>query len=207
MKKDENAEIWKTIEEFPEYEVSSFGNVRGPPRLRGSQSRVLMKQKTRFGYKLVGLWDREAYKQFNRFVHVLVAKAFIGEKPSTKHQVAHGDGTRSNNFVENLRWATSKENCDDRRIHGTEQIGESHARAKLKEEDVRRIVQLCALGVSSKDIQNYYNLSQGIVRHIICGIRWPHLYIPEREQAQQQLSKNRYSRGYRIYDVELLKLG
>jgi len=52
---------------------------------------------------------------------------------------AHCDGDRLNNHYSNLRWATAKDNCADKLLHGTVQRGENNARAKLTESEVREI--------------------------------------------------------------------
>lgn len=52
------------------------------------------------GYMLIG----------SHVVHCVVAFAFHGERPSTKHVVDHIDTNRRNNRADNLRWVTRLEN-------------------------------------------------------------------------------------------------
>jgi hypothetical protein len=51
-------------------------------------------------------------------VHQLVAKAFLGPKPTPLHEVCHNDGDHLNNRADNLRWGTKSENMYDRVTHG-----------------------------------------------------------------------------------------
>ena len=52
-------------------------------------------------------------RPWNISPHVAVALAFIpNDDPEHKTQVSHLDETRTNNCVENLCWATAKENCN-----------------------------------------------------------------------------------------------
>lgn len=98
-------EIWKDISGYEgKYEVSNFG------RVRNKKTEQIMKQYiNENGYCIVGLYSRveQATKHFR--VHRLVADAFI---PNTdnKRTVNHKDGCKANNFVNNLEWATHKEN-------------------------------------------------------------------------------------------------
>ena len=72
-------------------------------------------------------------------VHRLACEAFHGPAPSAKHQAAHGDGIRSNNRRENLRWATRRENYRDQISHGTSKRGEGNHMARLTREQVEEI--------------------------------------------------------------------
>jgi hypothetical protein len=51
-------------------------------------------------------------------VHRLVCAAFHG-KPADRHEVSHIDGTRDNNQLKNLKWATHSENEQAKKLHGT----------------------------------------------------------------------------------------
>jgi len=64
------------------------------------------------GYKVYGLQRKDKSNVAIRYVHRLVAIAFI-ENPENKPQVGHKDHDRSNNVVENLYWTTQKENTRD----------------------------------------------------------------------------------------------
>ena len=58
------------------------------------------------GYMFVRLGGRY------RYVHRLVAKAFL-PNPNGCNEIDHIDTVRGNNRVENLRWVTHKENCNN----------------------------------------------------------------------------------------------
>ena len=98
-------EIWKDIEGFPGYQVSTEGRIRS--RNRGQEWIELTPVKKPNGYmQLCFVKER---KHYNKLLHRLVAEAFI-PNPDNKPQVNHIDGNKSNNRVENLEWCTCKEN-------------------------------------------------------------------------------------------------
>jgi len=101
-------EEWRPIVGYEGlYEVSSLGRVCSMHG-RKAQQRYIMKQKlTRYGYCEVSL-SKDGNKR-SILVHILVARAFI-PNPENKDQIDHINAIRTDNRVENLRWATSHEN-------------------------------------------------------------------------------------------------
>lgn len=65
-----------------------------------------------------------------RYVHELVLLAFVGPRPSPEHEACHGLGGRSDNRLSNLRWGTTRENCQDRIMVGTQYAGDAWRMAR-----------------------------------------------------------------------------
>ena len=101
-----NREIWKSIDEYANYEVSCFGRVRN-----ATTARILKPCLSGCGYMLVNLYKNKKAKSHR--VHVLIAHEWI-ENPSGKLCVVHIDGNKQNSCIENLRWATISENQGNR---------------------------------------------------------------------------------------------
>jgi hypothetical protein len=94
-------EQWKTIPDFPMYKVSNLGRVR----------RYRLLDPCTNEYRYVSLCVNS--KKTNRYVHRLVAEAFL-PNPDKKKKVVHIDGDRNNNRVENLRWVSHQRKKTER---------------------------------------------------------------------------------------------
>lgn len=88
-------EVWKEIDEFPDYAVSSHGYI-----VNMKYGRDLKPVKTKEGYLKITL--RKEGQSFQRYVHQLVAEAFFGDW-RLGVRVTFNDQDRSNCNVENLR--------------------------------------------------------------------------------------------------------
>jgi len=95
--KNLNDEIWKTIREYPDYQISNFGRVKSFKKYHGTNERILKQIKTKKGYLRIDLSYNKSKK-----VHVLVFETFNNYKLKDDECVHHNDGDKENNFTENL---------------------------------------------------------------------------------------------------------
>lgn len=102
-------EEYKTvnIKKYDNYEVSNFGNIRN--KLTG---RILKKHLSPLGYYIVSLSNKQ---KTTYLVHILVAKTFL-ENTENKERIDHINGDKTNNNINNLRFATASENSQNQKI-------------------------------------------------------------------------------------------
>lgn len=107
-----NGEKWKDICGFEGvYKVSNLGRVKRVVDAWGRPvERILRPYVAPAGYYLVDL--RLGTKKKRITVHRLVAIAFL-DNPNKKPNVDHINTIRTDNRVENLKWCTQKENCNN----------------------------------------------------------------------------------------------
>ena len=82
-------EIWKTIKDFPNYEVSNFGNVKN-----SIKNKLMTISVRKNGYCVVKLSNNGISKECK--VHRLVAIAFI-DNPTNLPYINHKDENKTNN--------------------------------------------------------------------------------------------------------------
>ena len=100
-------EQWAEIDNFEDYQISSLGRVKSF-KIDKDNGRILAYGSSG-GYRTVVL--RKDGKSYNKYIHRLVAQAFISnDNPDIYNQVNHKDENILNNCVYNLEWTTCKEN-------------------------------------------------------------------------------------------------
>lgn len=157
-------EIWRRIDNYPEYEASSHGRVR-----RVSSGRIL-KHGSVYGYPFVSLCHNGKNK--TRRINIIIAEAFLGQRPFQEAIVAHNDGDKTNNLVSNLRWASATDNQGDCVRHGTRIHGSDVHCAKLAESDIPTIRVRIASGERYPDIAADYGVSVSTISLIKKGRVW-----------------------------------
>lgn len=120
---------WRAVVGYEEsYEVSDQGLVRsiqrearvpcrwGGTMLKRNEARVLKPWLVGAGYRMVALGLARRHR---KYVHRLVAEAFLGSPLFKDPEVNHLDGDKTNNKALNLQWVTTSENM----CHATYVLG------------------------------------------------------------------------------------
>ncbi|MCH4542742.1 NUMOD4 motif-containing HNH endonuclease [Ochrobactrum sp. A-1] len=154
------SEIWKQIEGFPGYSVSSHGRVCGikgilKPHVSGGKP-----------YLTVGLYRNRKRHPFT--VHRLVMDAFIGCLPEGFDR-SHIDGNPQNNRLENLIFEKKSDNNQRKVEHGTIQRGEKSTGARLSSKQVSLIR---ADARKSTELARAFNCSKSTINRIRANSIW-----------------------------------
>jgi hypothetical protein len=166
------------------YDVSSDGLVRrspdAPPRKATYPGRILNPD-CATGYNRVYLQVNG--KVCRELVHRLVAMAFLPTVASGRH-VNHMDGNKLNNRVDNLEWATPRENTRHAWRTGlcTPVQGERSGNSKLCDNDVYIIRCAARHGIPLSMIASRYGVTYQLIYQIATFKIWRHLQ-PEIEVA------------------------
>lgn len=166
------------VPNWPRYSISDEGDVISKDMCVGAKGgklatrkgRVLSLAKKSNGYLCVTLTNGKKREQI--LVHRLVALAFHGAPPYPDAHVLHGDGDKTNNRADNLRWGTPADNHADTEKHGHRLKGDTHPLAKLTSAGVLNI-RASALGAS--ELAREYKVSREHIWAVRRGRIWRHL--------------------------------
>ena len=187
----QHKEEWRPIGEGWPYEASSDGRIRRSEAAGGLMAGHVLAQYTknrRTGYPCVML---------RPFVHTLVARAFLGERPEG-YVVNHKDGDKNNSRPGNLEYVTRADN----QYHALETglsptRGETHPLAKLSEVQIREIrARYTGAWGEQGRLGKEYGVSQMLIGQIVRGEIWTHLDL-DYEPKQYRPKKGEPKRGKR----------
>lgn len=108
-----------------------------------------------------------------RYVSRVVCEEINGHPPTPLHEAAHNCGKGNMGCVtpSHLRWATTKENAEDRVMHGTHSRGDRSHFASLSDEDVREIRRVGG-SLLQREIASKFNVSQSAISRILNAKTW-----------------------------------
>ena len=111
-------EVWKTVKDFKNYQVSNLGRIRSKARVtykdgmygtvirRETKGKILSPSERDGGYYVVFLANGK--NTINQPVHWLVANTFL-EREDGKDFIIHKNCDKKDNRAENLQWVTRNE--------------------------------------------------------------------------------------------------
>lgn len=163
------------IPEYPGYAASDDGRIWSCRRKTIRKWREMRNNGLdRQGYYRVTLnigGNRQRYV----FIHRLILLAFVGPPRDGQWCCCHGDGTRTNNRLDNLRWGDAFDNMNDKVQHGTDPRGDRNPMAKLTEADVIQIRELAAKRYDYFELAARFGVVEGTIHQIVRRTTWKHL--------------------------------
>lgn len=164
----ERIEVWKNIDEYGNYKVSSFGNIKS---FKYKNPKNLKQCNYGSGYLAVCLCRKNIKKSM--LIHRLVAIAFI-YNPLNKPQVNHKDGNKHNNDVNNLEWCTPSENQLHAVSIGIKGItkGEKNHKSKLKNKE---ILEIRNSNLTQEQLGIIYGVARTTIQSIKNRRNWKHI--------------------------------
>lgn len=160
------------------YSVSSLGRIRSEERLdpnrrspRILKRRILVAPPDQDGYRRVILIDDG--DRMTAGIHVLVAAAFIGERPHGM-TVDHVNGIKSDNRAVNLRYLSPGDNTRAASGLGLMCHGERCHSARLTAADVVSIRKRFADGEEQAALAREHGITPRAITKVVRRLSWRH---------------------------------
>ena len=159
-------EAWSEIPEL-EYSVSDEGRIASR---RNGGWKILKPWRNSEGYTFIHLTHKPPRKQVR--VHLLVAQAFLPDRPTPRHEINHKDGDKTNNRADNLEWVTHSENVRHiMSLRGRRPL----TGAQATESDIRDIRKMRSEGTPRNVIATMFGMSPSNVTMIARRKTWAHV--------------------------------
>lgn len=162
-------EAWAALADYPGYWASSCG------RVWSDRTRRLLTGKKCRGWSAVHLVCLDGEPRY-RYVHQLVAQAFVPGRTQRDWSVNHKDGDKTNNHKVNLEWTSHQGQSEHAKAAGLKARGSRVATSKLDERAVLDLVADLRAGLHrQEELGRRYGLSQAQVSAVATGRSWTHV--------------------------------
>lgn len=162
-------EQWKTVPNFPKYEINEYGVIKRKAYLN-RRNRLIkartLKPAISNGYLHISLCVNNKIQSFS--VHRLLALTFLGPCPK-RCVVRHLDGVKLNNKLSNLKYGTYTQNMQDAVEHGTIRYKSKDLRS-LNLNKIKNIRQSLYRGLTCTSIAKQYQITPITVSRIKRGL-------------------------------------
>lgn len=188
-------EVWKDIEGFPGYQVSSNGQIRCFRDFHGNitdKAHLLKPCTNKDDYYELTLYTIE-HKKVKKRIHRLVADAFLGPRPDLV--VNHINGNKHDNHITNLEWVTPEENS---------RLASENGLYKTKPVQV---IETGEIFESIKDCAKALNIHPSDVSHVLSGAKASIRGFTFRYLAEKPHEKYSFLRDYQMDAVNKMKDG
>lgn len=161
---------WRDIPGYEgKYKVSNDGRVLSLNYNRTGKVVEMKPRPHKDGYVRADLSMNGKVRVF--LVHQLVLLSFVGSRPDGC-EIAHLNGIRDDNRLENLQYVTASENNSHKVLHGTDNRGVKHFNSRLTEDDVIQIVSRLDRGELQRDLAEEYGVGRKAISKINLGYNW-----------------------------------
>ena len=172
---------FRQIPDFPRYAINKEGTIvlsicrggKGANREWNNAKRLSLAISSSTGYLTCGPCGGNGRAR-TFAIHRLVLATFVGPCPDGM-ECRHIDGNKLNNHVSNLAWGTPSENQNDRKLHGTDSIGEKNSKAKPTDDAVREIRTRYGRGERQQTIADEFQVSKSLISLVVLRRIWKHL--------------------------------
>ncbi|MEM7557020.1 MAG: NUMOD4 domain-containing protein [Cyanobacteria bacterium P01_A01_bin.84] len=153
-------EMYQDIPNYSKYLVSNYGNV-----MSKKTKKILKPYLTNRGYLTVGFWVDKKKRRLS--IHRLVASAFL-ENLKNLPEVNHLNGTKTDNNLCNLEWASGSTNVSHAFQTGLHQT-------KLSRKMALRVRELRSQGNTLRETGKILGVSHSTIWEIEKGLIWKHI--------------------------------
>lgn len=164
------------------YEVSDAGRVKRVAVGMGSRpGRVRAERPHTSGYHVCVLYRDNDRTGKIKYIHRLLAEAFIGPPTAERRYINHKNGVKADNRVENLEWVTASENSTHLyRVLGYKLprfrcAGEKSPHAKLTSAAVLDIRRRKRAGESLTTLATAFGVHKSAISKVVRRESWAHL--------------------------------